>query len=107
MILSSHKTKLSNVQLFFLQPFWEQPLSLPQLSVLDKPPKENVEDWCKLCFGRLNVHHCGDSAASRNYLTSANREQTFCSGGTPPLLTVVAHMDQVLCGGICYAQFTL
>jgi len=71
-----------------------------------KPAKEDVSGWCTLCFGRLDVSRpsddlrgcnetdeltCSDSDASDGDI----RRRVSCRGGTPPLLSIVTHMDQV------------
>ena len=60
-----------------------------------QPLKENTESWCRLCFGRYQHARIeeGDHASTLDAATpsgAANSER-----GTPPLLSILAHMDQV------------
>lgn len=74
---------------------------------MSQPAKEDVSGWCMLCFGRLNVMPPRDKPRACNDTDdtsgSDDSEETdtssschlSCRGGTPPLLSVVSHMDQV------------
>ena len=75
-----------------------------------KPAKDDISGWCSLCFGRLNVLRprdainetddvtCSDSELSD---TATGRRHVSCIGGTPPLLSIVTHMDQVQLFLVC------
>jgi len=71
-----------------------------------KPAKEDVNGWCTLCFGRLNVSRPRDELPAdgeSDYVTSSDCEASdtntghriSCRGGTAPLLSIVTLMDQV------------
>ena len=68
-----------------------------------KPSKDDVSSWCTLCFGRLSVLRPRDEFPASNETedTSCSESDTSsgrhvsCLGGTPPLLSIVTHMDQV------------
>ncbi|CAG5122109.1 unnamed protein product [Candidula unifasciata] len=59
------------------------------------PHATHAQGWCKLCFGRLKpkselLNTSSEAAGERPLLESSESE------GTPPLLHIVAHMDQQL-----------
>ena len=68
-----------------------------------KPAKDDVSGWCTLCFGRLNISRSIDGRPASNETDDVTCSDSDSSsgrhissiGGTPPLLSIVTHMDQV------------
>lgn len=60
-------------------------LSLPEVKL---PLAGDMENWCRLCFGRLRLK-TGQAEQSADEVDNGNK-------GTPPLLSVVARMDQTI-----------
>lgn len=72
-----------------------------------KPSKEDINGWCQLCFGRLKVASrsgganddpCGAEDKEDDDKGDAlveRLEADQATSGSPPLLSIVAFMDQV------------
>ncbi|XP_074645173.1 gem-associated protein 2-like [Tubulanus polymorphus] len=52
------------------------------------PHKENAEEWCRLCFGRLIVKN------GTNLVNESPQSSAQLADGTPPLMSIVAAMNQ-------------
>jgi len=73
--------------------------------VVWKPSKDDVSGWCTLCFGHLSVSRPRDELLASNDTDdvtcsdsdASSARHISCLGGTPPLLSIVTHMDQVIC----------
>ncbi|KAK7101891.1 gem-associated protein 2-like [Littorina saxatilis] len=52
------------------------------------PQHNDAESWCRLCFGRLQLKTTGEDGSSE---TSSLQND---GNGTPPLLSIIARMDQ-------------
>lgn len=69
-------------------------VKLPSVSL---PAANDAESWCRLCFGRLQLKTASDSdlgasGSSENVAVDASLQND--GSGIPPLLSVVAQMDQ-------------
>ena len=76
-----------------------------------QPLKDDVEHWCGLCFGKYqsvrakqlveasrtgSVHDKGEGQEKMDTSACDNDENASTTdNGTPPLLSIVSHMDQV------------
>ena len=81
------------------------------MCVVCKPAKDDVSGWCTLCFGRLNISRSRDELHASNDTDdvtcsdsdASSGRRISCLGGTPPLLSIVIHMDQVQ---LAFCHFT-
>ncbi|XP_076468668.1 gem-associated protein 2-like [Babylonia areolata] len=61
------------------------------LSSVTLPQPTDAESWCRLCFGRLQLKTKTEGGADGSAETSRLQND---GNGTPPLLSIVARMDQ-------------
>ena len=68
-----------------------------------QPKKENVEGWCKLCFGNVQHSHLGQECKERDGYEAEDTSSSTSTVSdpenytlTPPLVSILAAMDQVI-----------